>query len=88
MLFFFQWHISLHFLFKGSHSHFSQTLKIGRREQLFTKRSCVLVFSTEDMIDGHIITGGGVPTDLSKIEIIVSRSKPKNLKALEELLGF
>lgn len=74
---------------EGDHrKHLEQVLSIMQDNQLFAKESkCVFGGRAIEYL-GHIITEGGVSTDLKKIEAVQQWPTPKTVKQLRGFLGL
>lgn len=68
--------------------HVESILKVMRKSKLFAKRSkCDFAQDKVEYL-GHVISGEGVATDESKIEVMKSWPTPSNVKRLRDFLGL
>lgn len=69
-------------------SHLRSVLEVLRQNQLFAKMSKCTFAQVEIEYLGHIINGGGVATDPSKISIIHQWPQPQSVTQLRAFLGL
>ncbi|PHU11616.1 hypothetical protein BC332_18546 [Capsicum chinense] len=68
--------------------HLRKVLMVLRYERLFAKMSKCSFGQSQVEFLGYIITLQGVPTDPTKIDVMVNWPKPKSLKSLRGFLGL
>ncbi|XP_058726596.1 uncharacterized protein LOC131597956 [Vicia villosa] len=58
------------------------------RKELFAKFSKCEFWMFEVKFLGHVISGGGVPVDPSKVEVVINWERPKNATEVRSFLGL
>ena len=79
---------------------FSQDISthLQRLEMVFQKlrehgltieaKKCQFFYTKVTYLAGHVVSAGGVATNLTKTEVVINWPKPKTLKDLRSFLGF
>jgi hypothetical protein len=67
--------------------HVKKVLDTLQREKLYVKLSKCEFVKTELVYLGHIVGGGQLKTDPSKIDVIVNWPKTKNVTKIQRFLG-
>ncbi|XP_058775364.1 uncharacterized protein LOC131649629 [Vicia villosa] len=68
--------------------HLRIVLSVLREKQLFAKFSKCEFWMSEVKFLGHVISGGGVAVDPSKVEAVVNWERPKNATEVRSFLGL
>jgi hypothetical protein len=67
--------------------HVKQVLDVLRKEQLFLKLSKCEFGKTSLIYSGHIVGGGQLKIDPSKVKVILEWTKPSNVTEVRSFLG-
>lgn len=68
--------------------HLETVLKTLKKYQLFAKKSKCAFGQPRVEYLGHVISEDGITSDPSKVEAMMSWSRPKNVKKLRAFLGL
>ncbi|XP_058760196.1 uncharacterized protein LOC131633499 [Vicia villosa] len=68
--------------------HLRIVLSVLREKQLFAKFSKCEFWMSEVKFLGHVICGGGVAVDPSKVEAVINWERPKNATEVRSFLGL
>ncbi|XP_058749773.1 uncharacterized protein LOC131622747 [Vicia villosa] len=68
--------------------HLRIVLSVLREKQLFAKFSKCEFWMSEVKFLGHVISGGGVAVDPSKVEAVINWERPKNATEVHSFLGL
>ncbi|XP_058784742.1 uncharacterized protein LOC131659586 [Vicia villosa] len=68
--------------------HLGIVLLVLREKQLFAKFSKCEFWMSEVKFLGHVISGGGVAVDPSKVEAVINWERPKNATEVRSFLGL
>ncbi|XP_058746374.1 uncharacterized protein LOC131619278 [Vicia villosa] len=68
--------------------HLRIMLSVLREKQLFAKFSKCEFWMSEVKFLGHVISGGSVAVDPSKVEAVINRERPKNAIEVRSFLGL
>ncbi|XP_058756484.1 uncharacterized protein LOC131629722 [Vicia villosa] len=68
--------------------HLRIVLSVLREKQLFAKFSKCEFWMSEVKFLGHVISGGGVAVDPSKVEAVINWERPKNATEVRSFLGL
>ncbi|XP_058783906.1 uncharacterized protein LOC131658653 [Vicia villosa] len=68
--------------------HLRIVLSVLREKQLFAKLSKCEFWMSEVKFLGHVISGGGVAVDPSKVEAVINWERPKNASEVRSFLGL
>ncbi|XP_058741757.1 uncharacterized protein LOC131614147 [Vicia villosa] len=68
--------------------HLRIVLSVLREKQLFAKFSKCEFWMSEVKFLGHVVSGGGVAVDPSKVEAVINWERPKNATEVRSFLGL
>ncbi|XP_058725857.1 uncharacterized mitochondrial protein AtMg00860-like [Vicia villosa] len=68
--------------------HLRIVLSVLREKRLFAKFSKCEFWMSEVKFLGHVISGGGVAVDPSKVEAVINWERPKNATEVRSFLGL